>query len=75
MRVYKKSFTQQELDGIIAFYKTLAGQAAVNKLPVVMQNTMAEMQQMMQPIMSKMRQHGQEVAAEVKNVKEPKEGG
>ena len=53
LRVYQKSFTQQEVDGMIAFYKTPAGQAVISKMPVVMQNTMNEMQQMMGPIMQK----------------------
>ena len=68
VRIYQKSFTQQELDGMIAFYKTPAGQAMVNKLPLVMQNTMSEMQQMIQPLMLKMRQHQQEVAAKIKEL-------
>jgi hypothetical protein len=40
LRVYQKSLTQQEVDGMIAFYKTPAGQAVITKLPVVLQNTL-----------------------------------
>jgi hypothetical protein len=66
LRVYQKSFTQQEVDGMIAFYKTPAGQAVINKMPVVMQNTMNEMQQMMGPMMQKIQRMQQEVVAEMK---------
>ena len=74
VRVYQKSFTQQELDGMIGFYKTIAGQAVINKMPVVMQNTMSEMQQMMQPMLQRMRQQQQEVLAEIKAENEKKGG-
>src|SRR5438105_3243186 len=35
VRIYQKSLTQKEVDGIVAFYKTPAGQALLNKLPEV----------------------------------------
>ena len=65
VRVYQKSFTQQEVDGMIAFYKTPIGQAVLNKMPVVLQNTMAEVQQMMQPMVQRMQRMQQEVVAEI----------
>lgn len=74
IRVYQKSFTQQEVDGMIGFYKTPAGQAVMSKMPVVMQNTMNEMQQMMGPMMQKIRQMQQEVVAEMKAEGEKKGG-
>jgi hypothetical protein len=66
VRVYQKSFSQQEVDGMIAFYKTPAGQAVVGKMPAVMQNTMDEMQQMMAPVMQKIQKMQQDVVAEMK---------
>lgn len=66
LRIYQKSFSQQEVDGMIAFYQTPAGQAVINKMPVVMQNTMNEMQQMMGPMMQKIQRMQQEVVAEMK---------
>jgi hypothetical protein len=66
VRVYQKSFSQQEVDGMIAFYKTPAGQAVIGKMPAVMQNTMDEMQQMMAPVMQKIQKTQQDVAAEMK---------
>ena len=73
-RIYQKSFTQQEVDGIIGFYKTTAGQAVINKMPVVLQNTLSEMQQMMDPMIQRMRQDQQAIVAEIQAEKE-KPGG
>jgi uncharacterized protein len=66
VRIYQKTFTQQEVDGMIAFYKTPAGQAVISKMPAAMQNTVDEMQQTMGPVMQKMQQMQQEVGAELK---------
>jgi uncharacterized protein len=66
LRVYQKTFTQQEVDGMVAFYKTPAGQAVIGKMPAVMQNTIDEMQQMMAPVMQKMQKMQQDVVAEMK---------
>ncbi|HEX9282007.1 MAG TPA: DUF2059 domain-containing protein [Candidatus Udaeobacter sp.] len=65
VRVYQKSFTQAEVDGLVAFYKTPTGQALLTKMPVVMQNTLNEVQQLMQPMMQRMQQMQQEIVAEI----------
>ena len=65
IRVYQKSFSQQEVDGMIAFYKTPTGQALLDKMPLVMQNTIAEVQQMMQPMMQHLQQKQQEIAEKI----------
>ena len=66
VRVYQKTFSQQEVDGMIAFYKTPGGQAVIAKMPAVMQNTIEEMQQMMAPVMQKMQKMQQDVVAQMK---------
>ena len=63
VQVYTQSFTQSEVEGIVAFYKTPAGQALVNKMPAVMQNTSTIMQQRMAGLMPKMMAAMQESAA------------
>ena len=75
VRIYQKTFTQQEVDGMIAFYKTPAGQAVMSKMPVAMQNTIDEMQAMMGPVMQKMQQMQQDVVAEMKAETKNKGGG
>jgi uncharacterized protein len=54
MRTYRESFTQDELDGITAFYKSTAGQAFVKKMPLVMRNMMGEIQALMKPMREKL---------------------
>jgi hypothetical protein len=66
IRVYQKAFSQQEVDGMIAFYKTPPGQAVIAKMPAVLQSTIEEMQQMMAPVMQKMQKMQQDVAAGMK---------
>ena len=66
VRIYQKTFTQPEVDGMIAFYKTPAGQAVMSKMPAAMQNTIDEMQSAMGPVMQKMQQMQQDVVAKIK---------
>ena len=74
VRVYQKTFTQSEVDGMIAFYKTPAGQAVISKMPAVVQNTMNEMQQMMNPMMQRLQKMQQDVVTEMKAEMEKKGG-
>lgn len=67
VRIYRASFTQDELDGILAFYKTPAGQAMINKMPVVMQNVMAEMKNLIGPMQQKLLQIQRETLQEMKD--------
>jgi hypothetical protein len=46
IRLYQQTFSEDELQGMLAFYKTPAGQAVINKMPALMQNLMAEVQHM-----------------------------
>lgn len=55
IEIYRDSFTQEEIDGLIAFYQSPVGMAFVNKMPIVMQKSMTSMQARMQPIMEKMK--------------------
>jgi hypothetical protein len=64
-RLYRESLTQTEVDGMIAFYKTPAGQAMVKKLPLLMQKAMAELPAMMGPMMQKIQVAAQEFATEL----------
>jgi len=69
VRVYRETFSQEEIDGIIAFYKSPAGQAFIDKQPALMKNTMALMQQRMGPVMQKIQQMTEETAKELKAAK------
>ncbi|ENX06478.1 hypothetical protein F898_03428 [Acinetobacter courvalinii] len=40
IKIYAEEFTQQEIDGMIQFYKTPVGQSTIDKMPIVMQKSM-----------------------------------
>ncbi len=65
LRIYRESLSQEEVDGMLAFYKTPAGQATIKKIPVIMQKSMAEMPAKMNSMMQKMQALTQEFAAEM----------
>lgn len=54
VQLYRDTFDQEDVDGMLAFYATPAGQALVNKMPVVMQKSMALSQSLMQSLIPKM---------------------
>lgn len=53
--IYRESFTQEEIDGMLAFYATPVGQATIEKMPQVMTRSMQLMQVMAAPMAEKMR--------------------
>ncbi len=66
LRIYRDSFTQEEIDGMLALYRTPAGQALVKKMPVVMQRSALEMQGRMETLMRELRKIQQESLRELK---------
>jgi hypothetical protein len=58
---------------MIAFYESPAGRAVVRKLPLVMQNTMAEMQKLMRPVMEKLMKAAEDETARVRSISSPKD--
>jgi hypothetical protein len=66
IRVYQATYTQDEVNGLIAFYKTSAGQALVNKSPLMGQNLVGEMQAAMRPMMQRIGQIKRETDQEIK---------
>lgn len=66
IRLYRDSFTQDEVNGMLAFYRTPAGQAVIRKMPVLMRNTMVEMQQRIAVLMPKLQKIEKETLAEIK---------
>jgi hypothetical protein len=73
MKVYHESFSQAEVDGMLKFYKTPAGQAVINKMPTVMQNTMQEMQGRMQTLLPQITALEKDTAARLKAAATPKD--
>jgi hypothetical protein len=54
--IYAETFTQQEIDGLIAFYQGPVGSVLVAKQPQLSQRSMQLMQQRMGPMMQKVMQ-------------------
>ncbi|MBS1169085.1 MAG: hypothetical protein H6R01_3 [Burkholderiaceae bacterium] len=67
LKIYQESFTQEEIDGLIAFYQSPAGVALVNKMPIVMQKSMAATQAQLAPMMAKMKAALDKAVAEIEN--------
>ncbi len=65
LRLYKDSFSEEEIAGMLAFYKTPAGQAVIYKMPVLMQQTMLEVQKMTSGMTPKMEKVQEQFAAEM----------
>ena len=74
VRVYQKTFTQSEVDNLIAMYQTPGGQTLLSKMPMVMQNTMTEMQELMRPMMQRIQKMQQDVVSEIQAEKTKKNG-
>jgi uncharacterized protein len=70
LRTYRATFTQDEIDGVIKFYKSPAGKAYVKKMPVVMQNVMKEMPEFIKPVQEKMAAIQKESIQELKDLKD-----
>lgn len=66
VQIYRDSFDQAEIDGLIAFYQSPAGQAFVRKMPLVMQKSMVLAQRQMQQVMPRMQQAIREAMEEAK---------
>ncbi|MCB0335744.1 MAG: DUF2059 domain-containing protein [Bdellovibrionales bacterium] len=66
-QLYQETFTEEEVKGMLDFYATPAGQAMLNKMPLLMQKTMAMTQKMILPFIqdmnSTMRTEMQKLAA------------
>jgi len=69
IKLYKDTFSQKELEGVLAFYKTEAGKALLAKLPTLTQNLMKYMMGQMQEIMPRVRDIANEYAEKIKAAK------
>ena len=70
IEVYRNTFSQHEVDGMLKFYRSEAGQAVIAKLPTAMQQTMASMQSHVNTLTPKIVQLERESAAQLKAAEE-----
>lgn len=66
IRVYRETFTQEEIQGMVEFYKTPAGQAVITKMPTVMLKTSSEMQASVKDMYPEMQKIQEDFEAEFK---------
>jgi hypothetical protein len=65
IQLYVEEFTQEEINGMLEFYKTPVGQSTINKLPIVMQKSLKIGQQQMGELTPKIMQAAQKLAKEL----------
>ena len=65
LTTYENSFTQSEIDSMIGFYGSPAGQAVISKLPLAMQNAMGAMQGQLKSLMPQIQQVAQDTATAI----------
>lgn len=53
--IYGKTFSAEDVEATIGFYSTPAGQNLLDKMPALMQNTMAAMQALVMPVMKELQ--------------------
>jgi uncharacterized protein len=66
VRVYRDTFTQQEVDAMVRFYSSPAGRSVSRKLPVAMQESMQLMHERMQGLIPRIGQLEKDTAQRMK---------
>lgn len=65
--IYRETFTQDEINGLIAFYESPLGKAFVDKMPALMQRSNQLMQVLAAPMAEKMRAAMERAIAEARS--------
>ena len=66
LRLYRESFTEEEIAGMLSFYQTPAGQAVINKMPILVQKSVGEIQKLLAAVSPQMQKIDQDFVAEMK---------
>jgi hypothetical protein len=61
VKLYSETFTEEEIAAIVEFYKSLAGKAMIEKMPLLMQRSMAVGQQLMGDIPPEIKRMAEEL--------------
>lgn len=69
VKAYADTYTEEEVDGILTFYRSPAGQAMLQKMPALMQRSMALGQQMIAELMPEIQKMTAEAAEKLKQKK------
>ena len=66
VQLYQDNFSQEEVDGLVAFHKSPAGVAMMEKMPRLMQKMFMQMQERMGPVMARVKAATDQMRAEAK---------
>jgi uncharacterized protein len=69
LQAYRETFTQEEVNSIIAFYSSPVGKTVVEKIPVAMQRAGALMQERIAPMIQKMQTMQEDFVKELSQTK------
>jgi len=72
--IYVNAFSEDELKGMLAFYKSPVGLSVIEKMPAAMQQSMITMQRRMPKLQEQLKQISEELAEEIKAEMEKKKG-
>ncbi|MDH5822469.1 DUF2059 domain-containing protein [Luteimonas sp. RD2P54] len=61
--IYAQTFSPEDVDAMIEFYASPAGQKLLDKMPQLMQNTMVAVQQLVMPMLQQLEQDIRELDA------------
>ena len=67
MSLYRDTFSEEEVEGMLAFYRTPAGQAVINKMPVLAQKTVQETQKMISDMTPQLQQIMEQYVTEMES--------
>lgn len=70
--IYMKNFTEEEVQGMLTFYKSDIGKATLKKLPIVMQQSMQISQNLMQALMPEIQRMAGELQADLEKHRKEK---
>jgi len=69
VQAYRETFSQEEIDGLIAFYQTPVGRSFVSKQPELMKRTMTIMQKRLAPMVQRIQKISEETVAELQKAR------
>lgn len=74
LQVYRDNLTQREVDGMLKFYESESGRAVIDKLPLITQGMLANMQTSLKDLMPKIEALQRHTAAQLIEAGGPQPG-
>lgn len=71
VKLYRDTFSDEEINGLLAFYESPAGHAMIEKMPLLLANSMALGQAQMSDIMPEIKRLSDEVVQQLRRTYSP----